>query len=68
MYLDAHTIYATNGTSGRALSEKCFAMMKALNNPEKTQFHMAKKGPVKLIKCMKIAHFFFPSKTSSLPG
>ena len=48
--------------SGRTLSNKFFTMMKALSNPKKNSVSYAQKrtSNAKLIKCVKIAHFFFP--------
>ena len=48
--------------SGRALSTKLFTMMKALSNPEKNSVSYGQKrtSNAKLIKSVKIAHFFFP--------
>ena len=48
--------------SGKALSNKLFTMMKALSNPEKNSVSYGQKEDFKceVIKCVKIAHFFFP--------
>ena len=48
--------------SGRALSNKCFTMTKALNNLRKIQFLMAKTGlsQVKLIMHESSPFLYFP--------